>query len=259
MVDIILEVLDARVPRASENPDVKEYCKNKKRIVVLNKSDLADESETDKWIKFYNNKGISCIKVDSNNKKGLKEVVEAINFNYKDIKENYIQKGRVGRPAKVMVLGIPNVGKSTLINSLAKKNIAKAGNKPGVTKQKQWVKIDNNIELLDTPGMLWPRLENKDNAMHLAFINTIGENAIDNEEISYNLLKYLVKNYKEKVETRYNIKIDENEKIIDIRDKIAVKKGAILSGGRINQQKISDMILSNFREGKFGRITIEKV
>ena len=258
LVDIIIEVLDARAPIASENPDVQEYCRNKKRIVILNKSDLADENETNKWIRFYNNKEIPCIKVDSNNKKGLKKVIEEINKIYKEINDKYIQKGRIGRLAKVMVLGIPNVGKSTFINGLAKKNIAKSGNKPGITKQKQWIKIDNNIELLDTPGMLWPKLDNKDIAMHLAFINSIGENAIDNEEIAYELLKYLIKNHKDKIEEKYDIKIEDNEEIIEIRDKIAIKKGAILSEGRINEQKISNMILTDFREGKFGRITIEK-
>ena len=148
--------------------------------------------------------------------------------------------------------------KQSFINSLAKRNVAKVGNRPGVTKDKQWIKIDEKIDLMDTPGMLWPRLENNEVGMHLAFLNTIGENAIDNEEVAYELLKYLVENYKEKVETRYDIKIENNEEVIDIRDKIALKKGAILSGGRINEQKVSDMILTDFRTGKIGRISIER-
>ncbi len=258
LIDIIVEILDARAPKSTENPDVREYCKNKKKVVVLNKSDLADENISNNWIKYYNNRNISCIKVESNTGKGIKEFISLIKEEYKEIEEKYIQKGRTGRPAKVMILGIPNVGKSTFINSLAKRNVAKAGNKPGVTKEKQWIKIDEKIELMDTPGMLWPRLNDSNVAMNLAFLNSIGENAVDNEEISYNLLKYLVENYKEKVELRYDIKIEENEEIIDIRDKIARKKGAILSGGRINEQKISDMILADFRTGKLGRISLEK-
>ena len=258
LIDIIIEILDARIPRSSQNPDVKEYSKNKKKIVVLNKADLADDNITAKWIEYYRKNNINCIKVESNTGKGIKEVINQIKLEYKEIEEKYIQKGRVGRSARVMVLGIPNVGKSTFINSLSKRNVAKVGNKPGVTKSKQWIKIENQIELLDTPGMLWPNLDNECVAMHLAYINTIGENAIDNEEISYNLLKYLVENYKEKVEKRYDIVINNNEEIIDIRNKIAIKKGAILSGGKVNDQKVSDMILNDFRNGKFGKITIEK-
>ena len=257
LIDIIIEILDARAPESSQNPDVKEYSKNKKKIVVLNKADLADDVFTTKWIEYYKKNNIVCIKVESNTGKGMKEVINQIKLAYQDIEEKYIQKGRVGRSARVMILGIPNVGKSTFINCLAKRSVAKVGNKPGVTKNKQWIKVDNKIELLDTPGMLWPKLGDKCVAEHLAYLNTIGEHAIDNEEISYNLLKYLVENYKEEVENRYEIKIEENEEIIDIRDKIALKKGAILSGGKINEQKISDMILNDFRTGKLGRISLE--
>ena len=259
LVDIIIEILDARAPKSSQNPDVREYCKNKKKIVVLNKSDLADENISNKWIEYYRKQNTACIKVESNSGKGIKDVINQIKIENKEIEEKYIQKGRIGRNARVMVVGIPNVGKSTFINSLAKRNVAKVGNRPGVTKDKQWIKIDEKIDLMDTPGMLWPRLENNEVGMHLAFLNTIGENAIDNEEVAYELLKYLVENYKEKVEARYDIKIEAGKEIIDIRDRIALKKGAILSGGRINNQKVSDMILTDFRTGKLGRITIERI
>ena len=258
LIDIIIEILDARAPKSSQNPDVREYSKNKKKIVILNKSDLADDNITEKWLDYYKKNNTPCIKVESNTGKGMKEVINQIRLAYKEIEEKYIQKGRVGRSAKVMILGIPNVGKSTFINSLAKRNVAKVGNKPGVTKSKQWIKIENQIELLDTPGMLWPKLDDECVAEHLAYLNTIGENAIDNEEISYNLLKYLVENYKEKIEKRYDILIENDEETLDIRDKIATKKGAILSRGRINSQKVSDMILNDFREGKLGKISIEK-
>ena len=258
LIDIIIEILDARAPKSSQNPDVREYSKNKKKIVILNKSDLADDNITEKWLEYYKKNNTPCIKVESNTGKGMKEVINQIRLDYKEIEKKYIQKGRVGRSAKVMILGIPNVGKSTFINSLAKRSVAKVGNKPGVTKNKQWIKIENQIELLDTPGMLWPKLDDECVAEHLAYLNTIGENAIDSEEISYNLLKYLVENYKEKVEKRYDILIENDEEILEIRDKIATKKGAILSGGRINSQKVSNMILNDFREGKIGKISIEK-
>lgn len=258
LIDIIIEILDARAPKSSQNPDVKEYCKNKKKIVVLNKSDLADENATNMWIKYYENNNIPCIKVESTTGKGLNEVINQIKRLYSEIENKYKEKGRIGRTAKVMILGIPNVGKSTFINSLAKRSVVKVGNIPGVTKGKQWIRIDDDIELMDTPGMLWPKLNDDAVAMHLAFLNTIGERAIDDEEIAYCLLEYLVENYKGKIEARYDININNLDDTLEIREKIARKKGAILSGGRINEQKVSSMILEDFRNGKLGKITLEK-
>lgn len=256
LIDIVVEVVDARIPLASINPDIQEYIKEKTKIVVLNKADLADENETKNWVKKYNSQGITAVEVEASNGKNIQSVVNKIKVEYEKIKEKYIQKGRIGKSIRVMVIGIPNVGKSTFINSLAKRNTAKVGNKPGVTKQKQWIKIDNNIEIMDTPGMLWPRLDNQEYAMHLAFCGTVGENSIDNEEIAYYLLEYLIKNYPNRIEERYNIKI-ENKETIEILEEIARKRGAIVSGGNINMQKISDIILNEFRSGKLGRITIE--
>ena len=256
LIDIVVEVVDARIPLASINPDIQEYIKDKTKIVVLNKADLADENETKNWVKKYNSQGITAVEVEASNGKNIQAVINKIKEEYEKIKEKYILKGRIGKAIRVMVIGIPNVGKSTFINSLAKRNTAKVGNKPGVTKQKQWIKIDNNIEIMDTPGMLWPRLDNQEYAMHLAFCGTIGENSIDNEEIAYYLLEYLIKNYPNRIEERYNIKI-ENKETMEILEEIARKRGAIVSGGNINMQKISDIILNEFRSGKLGRITIE--
>ena len=256
LIDIVIEILDARVPLASQNPDIQEIIKDKNKIIVLNKADLADGNITNKWIDFYKNKGIKAIAVESNNSKGIKDVIETIKSEYDIIKEKYMQKGRIGKAIRVMVVGIPNVGKSTFINSIAKRNTAKVGNKPGVTKQKQWIKVTNEIELMDTPGMLWPKLENKDFAMHLAFVGTIGDNAIDKEEIAYYLLEYLIKNYPERITERFNIELEEKE-TIDVLEEIARKRGAIISGGNINMQKVSDIILNEFQNGKLGRITIE--
>ena len=256
LIDIVVEVVDARIPLASINPDIQEYIKDKTKIVVLNKADLADENETKNWVKKYNSQGITAVEVEASNGKNIQAVINKIKEEYEKIKEKYIQKGRIGKAIRVVVIGIPNVGKSTFINSLAKRNTAKVGNKPGVTKQKQWIKIDNNIEIMDTPGMLWPRLDNQEYAMHLAFCGTIGENSIDNEEIAYYLLEYLIKNYPNRIEERYNIKI-ENKETMEILEEIARKRGAIVSGGNINMQKVSDIILNEFRSGKLGRITIE--
>ncbi len=256
LIDIVVEILDARMPLASVNPDIQNYIKDKKKIIILNKSDLADENITNEWIKYYKSKGINAIAIEANNGKGIPKVIDCIKSEYKSIEDKYIKKGRIGKAIRIMVLGIPNVGKSTFINKLAKRNTAKVGNKPGVTKQKQWIKIDNNIELMDTPGMLWPRLDDQELAMHLAFVGTIGENSIDNEEIAYYLIEYLKNTYPNKLKERYNVELEEKE-TIDIINEIAKKRGAIISGGNINMQKVSDIILNEFRSGKLGRITIE--
>ena len=256
LIDIVVEILDARMPLASVNPDIQNYIKDKKKIIILNKSDLADENITNEWIKYYKSKGINAIAIEANNGKGIPKVIDCIKSEYKSIQDKYIKKGRIGKAIRIMVLGIPNVGKSTFINKLAKRNTAKVGNKPGVTKQKQWIKIDNNIELMDTPGMLWPRLDDQELAMHLAFVGTIGENSIDNEEIAYYLIEYLKNTYPNKLKERYNVELDAKE-TMDIINEIAKKRGAIISGGNINMQKVSDIILNEFRSGKLGRITIE--
>jgi len=256
LIDIVVIVLDARAPKASVNPDIEEYIKNKSKIIVLNKADLANSEVTKKWIETYKKEGITALEIESNMGKGINKLIEEIKLQYEEIKEKYIKKGRIGKLARVMILGIPNVGKSTLINALAKRNTAKVGNKPGVTKQKQWVKISENIELMDTPGMLWPKLDDKEGAINLAFIGTIGDNAIDNEEIAYYLLDYLIKNYPKKLEERYKINID-NKETIQVMEDIARSRGAIISGGDINMQKVSDIIINEFRSGKLGRITVE--
>ena len=261
LIDIVIEILDARVPLASQNPDIEDAIKNKKKIIVLNKVDLADNNSTNKWIEYYAKKGIKAVAVEANTSKGIKDVIEAIKKEYSEIKEKYVQKGRIGKAIRVMVVGIPNVGKSTFINGLAKRNTAKVGNKPGVTKQKQWIKVTNDIELMDTPGMLWPKFKDNEQGVHLAFVGTIGESSVDKEEIAYYLLDYLIKNYPQKLENRFNLEVKDgnnNQKeTMEVLEEIARKRGALLSGGNINMQKISDIILNEFQSGKLGRITIE--
>ena len=261
LIDIVIEILDARVPLASQNPDIEDAIKNKKKIIVLNKADLADNNSTNKSIQYYAKKGIKAVAVEANTSKGIKDVIETIKKEYSEIKEKYAQKGRIGKAIRVMVVGIPNVGKSTFINSIAKRNTAKVGNKPGVTKQKQWIKVTNDIELMDTPGMLWPKFKDNEQGVHLAFVGTIGESSVDKEEIAYYLLEYLIKNYPQKLENRFNLEVKDgnnNQKeTMEVLEEIARKRGALLSGGNINMQKISDIILNEFQSGKLGRITIE--
>lgn len=263
LIDVVIEILDARIPKSSKNPDMEQYIKEKNRIIVLNKSDLADPNATKKWIQYFENKGIQAIEMEASKGKGVKSIVPLIERAYKENSEKYIRKGRIGRTIKVMILGIPNVGKSTFINSISNKSSARVANRPGVTTQKQWISLGENIELMDTPGMLWPKLNDEGVAMNLAFVNTIGHTAIDNEQISYELLKYLIQNYKSRIEERYEIKLNEDEKdeeideTLKIRNQIAIKKGCILPGNKINEQKVSDMIINDFQSGKLGKITLE--
>lgn len=269
LIDVIVEVLDARIPISSQNPDVKEYSKNKKRVVVLNKSDLADEKETKKWVEYFAQKGIPAVITESNSGKGINNVLTAIRNVVKDEQEKYLDKGRIGKSIRIMILGIPNVGKSSFINRITKKNITQVGNKPGVTRQKQWIRLAEGIELMDTPGILWPKFESQEVGLNLAFTGTIKDDILEKTEIAFELLKYLLENYTRNIIERYKIdehefdtilksEIEENDKILQVLETIAKKRGAILSGGRIDYEKISVILLDEFRSGKLGRITIEQ-
>jgi len=269
LIDVVVEILDARIPVSSQNPDVKGYTKNKKKVVVLNKADLADEIETKKWVKYFEEKGIPAVVTDSNSGKGINEVIRSVKEVAKETQEKFADKGRKGKSIRIMILGIPNVGKSSFINRITKKNSAQVGNRPGVTRQKQWIRIEDGIELMDTPGVLWPKFESEEVGLHLAFTGSIKDDILEKTEIAYQLLKFLVNNYFDKVIERY--KLDENEvkeilnsdeeennKIVEIMETIAKKRGAILSGGRIDYEKVSIILLDEFRSGKIGKITIEK-
>ena len=267
LIDVVIEIIDARIPVSSQNPDIKELIGNKKRILVLNKSDLSDETENKRWLQYFKNKGIIAILVNSNNGNGIKEVQKQVENIMKPDLEQMAKKGRIGKPIRVIVLGIPNVGKSSFINRMSNKNSAQVGNKPGVTKQKQWININNKIELLDTPGILWPKFENKQVSMNLCFTGTIKDDIIDKEQLAYYLLENLYNNHLEKLAIRYKLteedieqieNTDEN-KIIYLLEIIARKRGAILPGNTIDTKKISDIILEEFKNGKIGKITLETV
>ena len=203
LVDLVVEVLDARIPISSQNPDIQEYIKNKNKIEVLNKADLADDTQTANWVKYFEKNNIPAVITDSNSGKGIREVIKKINTVSAETKEKSAQKGRAGRSIRVLVLGIPNVGKSSFINRISKKTSAKVGNKPGVTRQKQWIRVDEGIELMDTPGVLWPKLGSEEVATNLAFTGTIKDDILEKTEIAFSLLKYLVKNYKQNLSERY--------------------------------------------------------
>lgn len=266
LIDVIIEILDARIPIASQNPDIKQITANKKKIIVLNKSDLANEVETKKWIEFFKKLEITAIATDSNLGKGIKETLKLVQDIMQEELEKATMKGIKNKNIRIMICGIPNVGKSSFINRMINKKSAEVGNRPGVTKQKQWVRISTNIELLDTPGVLWPKFENQDISLKLAYTGTIKDELLDKTEIAYNLLKYLEKNNKKELFERYKLTdqeinsiISEDDDTIKLMNLIAKKRGAIISGGEIDYERTSAIILNDFRTGKIGRITLEKV
>lgn len=269
LIDVVVEILDARIPISSQNPDVKTYMKNKGKVVILNKSDLADDVETKKWVKNFEKQGIKAVITDSNTGKGINEFIKAVLEVSKDIQEKFANKGRVGKAIRIMIVGIPNVGKSSFINRITKKNIAQVGNKPGVTRQKQWIRLQEGMELMDTPGVLWPKFESEEVGLNLAFTGTIKDDILEKSEIAFQLMRFLINNYLKNVSERYKLEETkvkniletekmENEKVIEIIDMIAKKRGCILSGARIDYEKVSGIILDEFRSGKLGKITVEK-
>ena len=205
LIDVVIEILDARIPVSSQNPDIAEWTKNKKKIVILNKADLAEEKQNEKWVEHYKKQGIVALLTDSNSGKGVPETIRQIEKIMQEDKETFSNKGRVGKSIRVMIVGIPNVGKSSFINRITKKSSTAVGNRPGVTRQKQWVRVKENIELLDTPGILWPKLEPQEVAFHLAFTGTIKDDNLEKTEIAYFLLKYLLENKRESIIDRYGI------------------------------------------------------
>ena len=268
IVDIVIELLDARVPISSQNPDIAKITKNKKKIIVLNKSDLADEKQNELWLQYFNKKQIPAVIVDSNSGKGIEKCIKKIEEIVSDNLKLQAEKGRIGRKIKAMVIGIPNVGKSSFINKIAKKTTQEVGNKPGVTKQKQWIRINDKIELLDTPGVLWPKFEDEQVALNLSFTGTIKEEILDKLDVAYYLTKYLIENHEEKLCERYKISKEfiqqtlkkeqpENENIYQIMLEIGRKRGCIISGGNIDEEKTARMLLDEFKNGKLGRITVE--
>lgn len=271
LIDIVIEIVDARIPFSSQNPQVHKIIKDKKKIIILNKADLADEKETKNWIRKFESQGIPAVECNSNNGDGINRIISQINNNMQEEKEKALSKGRTGKIIRAMIIGVPNVGKSSFINRISKKTTMQVGNKPGVTKQKQWIRLSNNIELLDTPGILWPRMESNKVSLNLAYTGTIKSSVLDEIDIAYNFLKYMMEEYKENIITRYllnpeivnkileNTDIEENEKIVEVMNYIGEKRGAILKGNNIDLGKVSRIVLEDFKNGNLGKITLEKV
>lgn len=256
LIDIVIELLDARVPFSSRNPDIDSLANNKYRLVLLNKSDLADDSVTAKWETYFKEKGIMVVTINARDGQGMKMITTKIQEACKEKIERDRKRGIMNRPIRAMIVGIPNVGKSTFINSFAKKSCTKVGNKPGVTKGKQWIRINKNVELLDTPGILWPKFEDDTVGEHLAFIGSINDEILQKIELSCNLIDFLKTNYPKRLEERYQVEEEKNAS--EILEAIARNRGCLLKGNELNYEKAAGILLEEFRNGKLGRISVEQ-
>ena len=258
LVEAVIEIRDARIPRSSANPDIEKLCGNKPRLILLNKSDLTERRVTREWMKELSKDNVKAIEVNCLKGKGLNQIKPALEELLKEKLERYKAKGLVNVVIRVMVVGIPNVGKSTFINKMAKNNIAKTGDRPGVTKSKQWIKTPLGIEMLDTPGVLWPKFEDERTALNLAFTGAIKDEIMDTEELSYRLVERLQKHYANELMARYKIeRVFEDP--LDTLDAIARKRGCLMSGGHIDYNRIAVILLDEFRGGKIGNISLERV
>lgn len=255
LIDIVFEVIDARIPLSSKNKDIDELIKNKPRILIMTKLDLCDKEETNKWIKYYENKGYKVISLDLLNNPDMKQIYNETNIISKELNKKRIQKGLKARKTRALILGIPNVGKSTLINRLVGRKATNVGNKPGITKNLEWIRINNELELLDTPGILWPKLDNQEIALNLASMTAIKEEILNTEEVAIYIINTMLKLYPDNIKNRYNLK--EEKDIIDILDKIGLKIGAI-KNKETDYEKVYTIILKDLREGYLGKVTFDK-
>lgn len=256
LIDIVVELLDARIPLSSRNPDIDQLANNKFRLIILNKADLADEEGNREWENYFKEKGFHVLKVNSQKGQGIKNVKGMIMEACKEKIERDRKRGILNRPVRAMVAGIPNVGKSTFINSFAGKACAKTGNKPGVTKGKQWIKINKDVELLDTPGILWPKFEDQSVGLRLAYIGSIRDEIMQIEELSLSLIAYLQERYPGRLKERYGL-LEEHVESLAILESIGVIRACKKQGDEVDLEKAAAIVMEDFRSGKLGRITLE--
>ena len=255
-IDVVVEILDARIPLSSKNPDIDELAKGKYRVLLLNKSDMADDKKTDAWKKYYEDKGFFVSIVNSKTGAGVKATTEVIQKACQEKIERDRKKGILQRPLRAMIAGIPNSGKSTFINSFAGKACTKTGNKPGVTIGKQWIRINKNVELLDTPGILWPKFEDQKTGLHIAFIGSINDDILYPEDMALELIKILINDYPGVLKERYDIDASDDD-AVKILESIGQKRGCLKKGAEIDMEKASKVLIDDFRSLKLGRITLE--
>lgn len=265
LIDLIIELVDARVPVSSRNPDIDELGRQKARLVLLNKADLAGEGANDAWVRWFRGQGVQAVKLDSRSRAGLKQIQAAVQEACREKIERDKKRGILNRPVRAMVVGIPNVGKSTFINSYAGKACARTGNKPGVTKGNQWIRLNKSLELLDTPGILWPRFESQEVGLHLALIGSINDQILDRQQLGAELICLLAERYPLALAQRYGdigagghlVQVDGLEEVAGILEKIARARGCLMKGGQCDLKKAADLLLDDFRSGRLGRITLE--
>ena len=257
LIDLVIELVDARVPLSSRNPDIDDLGAGKARMVLLNKSDLADEGQNARWAAWFEDKGIHVVKIDARNKGTLKQVQSVIQEACKEKIERDRRRGILNRPIRTMVVGIPNVGKSTFINSFAGKACAKTGNKPGVTKGNQWIRLNKTLELLDTPGILWPRFDDQSVGLKLALIGSINDQILNKDELAGQCIRILKEQYPGTLLNRFDLETEDKEPAAILED-IARARSCLMKGGELDVARASALLLDDFRAGKLGRVTLEQ-
>ena len=258
-MDAVCEILDARIPLSSRNPDVDDLTAGKPRLIVLNRADQADPAQTRRWSQYFRAKGWAVMEANAKGGVGTEKFAAAIRELLRDKLEAYAAKGQVGRVVRVMVLGIPNVGKSTFINKVAKRKTAKAEDRPGVTRSKQWVPVDATLELLDTPGILWPKFDDPEVGKRLAFTGAVKDDVLDIEELACYLMDYLAAHYADTLTERYKIDVEETDTGYDLLEKAGRKRGFLMRGAQVDTERMARILLDEFRGGKLGRFTLETV
>ena len=257
LIDLVIELVDARLPYSSRNPDIDEIGKNKYRLILMNKVDLAEPKKTEEWSEYFRKKGYAVVTLDARKNTSMKAITSVILEVCKEKIERDRKRGIKNRPVRAMIVGIPNVGKSTFINSYAGKACTKTGNKPGVTKGKQWVRLSKEVEMLDTPGILWPKFEDQTVGLRLALIGSIKDEILNTDELAVELIRYLKTEYPGVLKERYEI-ADETAKETDLLQEIAVNRKCIKKGEEVDYSKAAVLLIDEFRSGKLGRITLEK-
>ncbi len=257
-VDAVCEILDARIPNSSRNPDIDRLAAGKPRLIILNRTDLADPSITAQWREFFEAQGIKILETDARSGKGVSGFAPALSELLKDKIASYAAKGQVNRPMRVMILGIPNVGKSTFINKIAKRKAAIAGDKPGVTRGKQWINIDKGLDLLDTPGILWPKFDSQEVGEMLAITNAIKADVLDKETLAANFMLRLREMYPEALTARYKLEPDPEANGFELLEQAAKKRGFLISKGEYDIERMANTLLGEYHDGKLGRISLEK-
>ena len=256
-VDLVAEVVDARIPRSSRNPDIDAMVGDRARMMIFNRADQADPAQTDRWLAHYRGMGYAVLATDSKTGKGVGQFAAVVRAALADKLARWRAQGQVGRPVRAMVVGVPNVGKSTLINRIARRKSAKAGDRPGVTRGKQWVNVDSGLELLDTPGILWPKFEDETTGLHLAFTGAVKDKVMDSEALAAALMELLRDRYPKALAARYQLQVDPELPGWALLEQAGRRRGMLVSGGNVDTDRMARVLLDEFRGGKLGRFTLE--